>query len=50
MGWNLVEGDAGTVASYVAEWAGLAELEVSPVIEDEEATSSLSKVYGKEGG
>ena len=46
-GWALVEGDAGAVASYVAEWAGLAELEVSPVIEDAEATSSLSKVYGK---
>ncbi len=44
-GWNLVEGEAEAVASYMAEWAGLAELELSPVIEDAEATSSLSKVY-----
>ncbi len=46
-GWNLVEGDAEAVAGYAAQWAGLAELEISPVIEDDAATRSLSKVYGK---
>ncbi len=45
VGWNLVEGDASAVASFVAEWAGLCELVAHPVIEDAEATSSLSKVY-----
>ncbi|GMR23273.1 MAG: hypothetical protein BMS9Abin37_1688 [Acidobacteriota bacterium] len=47
-GWHLVEGDsAEALAQHVAEWAGLIELEVSPVIEDEEAASSLSKLFGK---
>ena len=47
-GWHLVEGDdVEALAHHVAEWAGLVELEVSPVIEDEAAASSLSKVFGK---
>jgi len=47
-GWHLVEGDSSeALAQHVAEWAGLIELEVSPVIEDDEAASSLSKLYGK---
>jgi len=46
-GWILVEGDAEAVATSVAEWSGLAVLEAHPVIEDAEATRSLSKVYGK---
>ena len=47
-GWHLVEGDdVEALAQHVAEWAGQIDLEVSPVIEDEAAASSLSKVYGK---
>lgn len=47
-GWHLVEGDSSeALAQHVAEWAGLCELDVTPVLEDEEAASSLSKLYGK---
>lgn len=47
-GWHLVEGDSSeALAQQVAEWAGLIDLEVTPVIEDEEASSSLSKLFGK---
>lgn len=47
-GWHLVEGDdLEALAQHVAEWGALIDLEVSPVIEDEAAASSLSKVYGK---
>ena len=47
-GWHLVEGDdVEALAQHVAEWAGKIDLEVSPVIEDEAAASSLSKVYRK---
>lgn len=47
-GWHLVEGDdVEALAQHVAEWAGHVELEVSPVIEDQAAADSLSKIYGK---
>ncbi|MBI4478794.1 MAG: DUF3303 family protein [Acidobacteria bacterium] len=48
LGWHLVEGnDLTAVAQHVAEWANLLELETYPVIEDAEAASAASKVYGK---
>ena len=47
-GWHLVEGDdVEALAQHVAEWAGKIELDVTTVIEDEAAASSLSKIYGK---
>jgi len=46
-GWHLVEGDVETLAQHVAEWGAKIDLEVFPVIEDEAAASSLSKIYGK---
>ena len=45
-GWHLAEGDAEAVAQHAAEWANLLELQITPVIEDAEAASSLAKVYG----
>ncbi len=47
-GWHLVEGtDGEALAQLAAEWANLLELEVCPVIEDAEAASGLSKIYGQ---
>ena len=47
-GWHLVEGDdAEVIAHHVAKWAGMVELTVSPVVDDQGAANSLSKVYGK---
>ncbi len=47
-GWLLVEGnDTTALAQHMAEWANLLELQITPVIEDAEAASGLSKVYGK---
>lgn len=47
MGWHLVEGDAVALGEHVAEWANLLEIEVSPVIGDDDAGAALSRVYGK---
>ncbi|MDH3584251.1 MAG: DUF3303 domain-containing protein [Phycisphaerae bacterium] len=48
MGWLLVEGTDGVaLAQHAAEWANLLELEISPVIEDEEAATGLARAYGK---
>jgi hypothetical protein len=45
-GWVLVEGDdAALVAQFVSGWSSIAELEVSPVIEDEEAASGVRKAF-----
>jgi hypothetical protein len=44
----LVEAnDGAALAQHLGEWANLLEAQISPVIEDAEAASSLSKVYGK---
>ena len=48
LGWHLVEGnDLAALAQHVAVWADLLEVETYPVIEDAEAASAASKVYGK---
>ena len=47
MGWYLLEGDPAVVAQHVAEWATMSEIVTYPVIEDAEAASALSKVFGK---
>ena len=47
-GWHLVEGnDGAALAQHVAEWANLLEQEVTPVLEDAEASSGVAKIYGK---
>jgi hypothetical protein len=45
-GWIVVEGDLTAVARHVAEWAELLEIQVTPVIDDEQAATALSQVYG----
>jgi len=42
----LVEGNELSIAEHPAEWAGLLELKITPVIEDAQAAESLSRVYG----
>jgi hypothetical protein len=48
LGWHLVQGnDATALAQHVAEWANLVDLEVTPVLEDADASAGLSRVYAK---
>jgi hypothetical protein len=35
------------VAQHVAKWADLLEIETYPIIEDAEAATAASKVFGK---
>lgn len=45
-GWVLVEtDDAVSLAEHMAEWAGMLELDISPVIEDAEAGKAASRVF-----
>jgi hypothetical protein len=46
-GWHVVEGDATGVAELEAVWGDLLELQITPVLEDAEAASSVAKVYRK---
>ncbi|MHC5002655.1 MAG: DUF3303 domain-containing protein [Planctomycetota bacterium] len=47
-GWLLVStDDAIALAQHVAEWANLLDLQVTPVIEDDEAATALGRAYGK---
>ena len=46
-GWHVVEGKAAGVAELEAVWGDLLEIQVTPVIEDGEAASTLAKVHGK---
>jgi len=47
-GWALLESDDLTaVAAHVGRWASLLEVDVTPVLEDNEAGQALAKVYGK---
>lgn len=46
LGWHLMEGDPVLVAEHVAEWADLLEIDVSPVLEDEDAGTAAAKVNG----
>ena len=46
-GWHLVEtNDLTALAEHSAEWARLLTLDITPVIEDEEAAKALSGIYG----
>ena len=46
-GWHVVDGDATAVAELEAVWGDLLEVQITPVIEDAEAASSLAKVHGE---
>jgi Protein of unknown function (DUF3303) len=46
-GWHVVEGDVAAVAELEATWGDLLELQITPVLEDAEAASSLAKVHRK---
>jgi hypothetical protein len=48
-GWHLVEGDPAAVAELHAGWADVLELDITPVIEDSEAGSSIAKALKKQG-
>ena len=43
----MVEGEAAGVAELEAMWGDLLELQITPVIEDAAAASSLAKVHRK---
>jgi hypothetical protein len=43
IGWQVVEGDATTLAQFMAEWADLLELEITPVIDDVAAANALTQ-------
>jgi hypothetical protein len=46
-GWLLCEAeDPVAVAQHVAEWATMLDIEVSPVIGDEDAGAAASRVFG----
>jgi hypothetical protein len=46
-GWHVVEGDATAVAELESFWADVIETQITPVIEDGEAASSMAKVHKK---
>jgi hypothetical protein len=47
LGWALIEGtDTTALAQHLAEWGEYLEMQVTPVIQDEEAGAGLAKVYG----
>ena len=46
-GWHVVEGEVTAVAELEAFWGDLLEVQITPVIEDQEAAASLAKVSGK---
>ena len=45
-GWVLLEGSNNVaLAQHAAEWANYLELNITPVIDDEDAAAGLSRVY-----
>jgi hypothetical protein len=42
LGWHLVDGDLTAVAQHVADWAELLEIEVHPVMDDEDSATALT--------
>ena len=45
-GWVLVQGDVTAIGSHMAEWGAYLDIDITPVIEDEQAGAALAKVYG----
>jgi hypothetical protein len=46
-GWHVYEGTIAAAAELAAFWGDLLEFQITPVIEDAEAASSLAKVLRK---
>jgi len=47
-GWALVEcTDLKALAEHHTQWSDLLDLQVTPVLEDEEAGEAMARVYGK---
>lgn len=46
-GWHLVEGDENAISEHVGGWAALAEIETTPVLDDEAAAAALSRAFGR---
>ena len=44
-GFHLVEGDPTVVAELTSQWSGLADIQATPVIDDEESLTALRKVF-----
>lgn len=45
-GWVLLESnDAVALSHHVADWSNLLEIDVTPVIEDEDAATALGRAY-----
>ena len=44
-GWHVVEGDVTALAKLEAMWGDLLETQITPVIGDDEAASSLAKLH-----
>jgi len=47
MGWHLVQGNETALAEHAAEWGATLELQICPVVEDEQAGAAAAKVFGK---
>jgi len=46
-GWALAEtSDARLLHEHISQWANFLEIQVTPVVEDADASQSLAKVYG----
>jgi hypothetical protein len=46
-GWHLVEGTDAALAENSVNWAGLLDLVVTPVVDDDVAGAAASKAFGK---
>ena len=45
-GFQVVEGDPADVAVLTAQWCGVADVKVTPVIDDSELKAALTKASG----
>ena len=46
-GWHVVEGDAAAVAELMAMWLDVLEAKATPIIEDDDAATSLVKAKNR---
>jgi hypothetical protein len=46
-GFSLVEGSEAAANENIAQWADVAELTLTPVLEDAEANITAQKLFGK---
>ena len=45
-GWVLVQGDITAIAAHMAEWGKYLHIELTPVIEDDQAGEAMARIYG----